>query len=138
MSAAAILWGIAVARLLAVDDEEEILVQIKHVAEELGIITQTLSDPLRFMTTFVRFKPDIVAMDLVMPEMDGIELIRWLSDVDYTGRLVVMSGFSDYQGMGVAIADAKHRMVVFSLPKPFRFSELRSALSNSRAPIEAI
>ena len=117
-------------RLLAIDDEEEILAHVKSVAEGLGIVTQTLSDTLRFMTTFVRFKPDIIALDLVMPDMDGVEIIRWLTDVDYSGRLIVISGYSDYRRMGVAIADARQRMVVSSLSKPFRLSELRAVLSD--------
>jgi CheY-like chemotaxis protein len=123
-----------VTRLLAVDDEEEILALIKGVAEGLGITTQILSDTPRFMTTFVRFKPDIVTLDLVMPQMDGIELINWLVDVDYTGRLVVTSGFSDYQRMGIALATARQRMVVSSLPKPFRFADLRAVLACAPIP----
>jgi len=35
------------------------------------------------MTTFVRFKPDIVVLDVVMKNVDGMEIIRWLADVDY-------------------------------------------------------
>jgi DNA-binding response OmpR family regulator len=125
-----------VTRLLAIDDEEEILAHVKSVAEGLGITTQTLSDTLRFMTTFVRFKPDIIALDLVMPDLDGVEIIRWLTDVDYSGRLIIISGYSDYRRMGVAMADARQRMVVSSLPKPFRLSELRAVLSHTPMLVE--
>jgi CheY-like chemotaxis protein len=75
-------------RVLAVDDEEQNLVLTQRVAEELGFATHTLSDAQRFMTTFVRFKPDIVVIDIVMPNMDGIEIIQWLKDVDYSGSLI--------------------------------------------------
>jgi hypothetical protein len=38
--------------------------------------------------------------------------------------------------MGVAMADARQRMVVSSLPKPFRLSELRAVLSNTPMLVE--
>jgi DNA-binding NtrC family response regulator len=120
-------------RVLVVDDTEDILNLAERVAQALGFTVATLSNTLQFMTTFVRFKPDIVLLDVVMPNIDGIEIIRWLSDVDYTGRLVIMSGFADYQRLAEAMADASQRMVVGSLPKPFRLDELRAALIGGTA-----
>src|SRR5215475_11679265 len=112
-------------RVLVVDDTDDILMLVKGVAERMGFVAETLNDSLRFMTTFVRFKPDIIVLDIVMPNIDGIEIIQWLTDVDYTGRLIIMSGFADYQRMAEALGDAGGRMPIVSLVKPFRIAELK-------------
>jgi DNA-binding NtrC family response regulator len=110
---------------------EDILRLVEGVAQQLGFTVATFSNTLQFMTTFVRFKPDIVALDLVMPNIDGIEIIQWLTDVDYTGRLIIMSGYADYRRLADAMANAKGRMTVTSLTKPFRLEDLRSSLSGT-------
>jgi CheY-like chemotaxis protein len=115
-------------RVLVVDDMDEILKLVREVAQGIGYVTETLNNTLRFRKTFVLFKPDIVLLDIIMPNIDGIEIIRWLIDVDYSGRLIIMSGYADYDRMAQMLADAPDRMTVTSLPKPFRIAELRAAL----------
>jgi len=126
------------ARVLVVDDTDDILSLVKRVAERMGFVTETLNNTLRFMTTFVRFKPDIVVLDIVMPNIDGIEIIQWLTDVGYTGRLVIISGYADYKRMAEALSDAGGRMPVMSLAKPFRIAELQAALRGEPFPDRAL
>ena len=121
-------------RVLVVDDTEDIVALVKTVTQRMGFVTETLNDTVRFMTTFVRFKPDIIVLDIVMPNIDGIELIQWLTDVGYTGRLIIMSGFADYQRMAEAIGGAGGRMAITSLAKPFRIAELKAALQGEAKP----
>jgi DNA-binding NtrC family response regulator len=116
-------------RVLVVDDTEEILNLVERAALQLGCTVATLSNTLTFMTTFVRFKPDIIMLDIVMPNVDGMEIIQWLADVDYTGRLIIMSGYANYGRLAAGLANASERMIVASLPKPFRLEDLRATLS---------
>lgn len=111
-----------------IDDSEEILTLVRGVAERIGFAADTLSNTQSFMKTFIRFKPDIVMLGIVMLDMDGIEIIQWLADVDYTGQLVVMFGHTDYGRIGKSLADVSGRMVVTPLPKPFRIDELEATL----------
>lgn len=121
-------------RVLVVDDTEDIVALVKTVTQRMGFVTQTLNDTVRFMTTFVRFKPDIIVLDIVMPNIDGIELTQWLTDVGYTGRLIIMSGFADHQRMAEAIGGAGGRIAITSLAKPFRIAELKAALQGEAKP----
>src|SRR5262245_58324708 len=121
-------------RVLVVDDTEDIVMLVKGVTQRMGFVTEALSNTLQFMTTFVRFKPDVIVLDIVMPNIDGIEIIQWLTDVDYTGRLVIMSGYADYQRMAEALGEANGRMPVTSLAKPFRIAELKAALQGEPRP----
>jgi two-component system response regulator TrcR len=121
-------------RVLVVDDTDDILMLVTGVARRMGLVTESLNNTLRFMTTFVRFKPDIVVLDIVMPNIDGIEIIQWLTDVDYTGRVITMSGYADYQRMAEALGDANGRMPIMSMAKPFRIAELQAALRGEPRP----
>jgi len=122
------------ARVLVVDDTDDILTLVQGVTQRMGFLTATLNDSTRFMTTFVRFKPDIIVLDIVMPNIDGIEIIHWLADVGFAGRLIVMSGYADGDRLGRALSDAGERMAIALLRKPFRIAELKAALGSEPGP----
>jgi DNA-binding response OmpR family regulator len=119
-------------RLLSVDDDESILSIINDVATGLGFEVATLSDSARFMTAYVRFKPHIITLDMMMPDMDGIEVIRWLSDVGSPARVIILSGHSTYLRLGGKLADARGTLSTALLRKPFALSDLRAALIGVR------
>jgi DNA-binding NtrC family response regulator len=122
------------ARVLVVDDNMDILTLVQGVAQRMGLFAVTLSNSLQFMTAFVRFKPDIVVLDMMMPDIGGIEIVHWLADVGYGGRLVIMSGYADYERLDRALADAGGQMTVTFLRKPFRIAGLKAALGGDPAP----
>jgi hypothetical protein len=49
--------------------------------------------------------------------------------VDYTGRVIVISGFHHYERMAMALSEASGRMSITALSKPFRIADLRRALT---------
>lgn len=117
------------ARVLAIDNDSQVLAVTSTIVQRAGHQVEGLSSSPQFMATFVRFKPDVIILDVLMPELDGIEIIHWLADVDYTGGLILISGEGRYLGMAVALASANDRMSVASLMKPFRASDLESTLA---------
>ena len=119
-------------RLLSVDDDERILSIIQDVATGLGFEVSTLSDSTRFMTAYVRVKPHIITLDMMMPDMDGIEVIRWLSDVGSTARVIILSGHSTFLRLGEKLANARGTLSTALLRKPFALSDLRAALTGVR------
>ena len=66
-------------RILAVDDEESNLLLLRRVLERAGY-TQVVAtaDPTRVPAMFAEQRPDLVLLDLHMPEMDGFELMERL------------------------------------------------------------
>jgi CheY-like chemotaxis protein len=65
-----------------------------------------------------------------MPEMDGIELIRWLGDVGCASRVILISGASlAYSKMATRLGEDGARMDMTSLRKPFWLADLRTALN---------
>jgi DNA-binding response OmpR family regulator len=119
-------------RLLAVDDDDSILPIIAEVGAGLGFEVETLLDSSRFMTTYVRVKPHVLTLDLMMPDMDGIEIIRWLSDIGSSTRVVILSGgHPTYVRLSDRLAQARGVLHAVQLRKPFALADLRAALIGS-------
>jgi DNA-binding response OmpR family regulator len=65
-------------RVLIVDDERELALAISAHLRGAGMLVECLSDPLAVMTVFEEFRPELVILDIHMPECSGIELARVL------------------------------------------------------------
>jgi CheY-like chemotaxis protein len=118
-------------RLLSVDDDVAVLAIINTVAAELGFEVESLSNSSRFMTTYVRIKPDVITLDLMMPDMDGIEVVRWLGDVGCTAKVIIVSGHSMFVQITQKLAAARGGLDTTVLQKPFSVTELRVALATA-------
>lgn len=120
-------------RLLSVDDDERILAVIADVASGLGFEVTLLSESARFMTTYVRLKPDVITLDIMMPDLDGIEVIRWLSDIGSPARVIIISGNPTFLRVGKKLADVRGALSTSMLTKPFALADLRNALTTAEA-----
>lgn len=64
------------ARIMAVDDDPQMLALLRCLLEPEDVCLSTLSDPLQFWETLEAFSPDLVVLDVDMPHLSGIELCR--------------------------------------------------------------
>ena len=65
-------------KILIVDDEEANLALLEAILEGTGTEIRTLDDSRQVEQVFAEFEPDIVLLDLHMPEPDGLEVLRRL------------------------------------------------------------
>ncbi|GBR76259.1 two-component system response regulator [Candidatus Termititenax persephonae] len=63
-------------KILIIDDEKSILFLSKAILVSAGYTVFTESDSTRAYATVLLTKPDLILMDIVMPEINGIELAR--------------------------------------------------------------
>ncbi len=85
-------------KILVVDDETEILELIKKSLERTGeFLVTTTSDPKAVHDLCRTFSPDLVVLDLVMPEMEGTQVVRALKDDLKTAgiRIIITSGLGE-------------------------------------------
>ncbi len=76
------------------------------------------------------FDPTTIVLDVVMPETDGIDLVNWLADRHYHGKLVIVTGFTPhYAEMTRTLSVAKGMTSVITLYKPVDLVKLRAALA---------
>lgn len=120
-------------RVLVVDDDLHVLRTFRAMLEQVGHQVETVNCGSRFMAAYVRMKPDVVVLDVVMPGVDGIELIQWLSDIGSEVKVVICSGspVGNFGEMAARFARAAGLANVRLLPKPFRLAALTSAISNA-------
>lgn len=117
-------------RLMVVDDSNMIRTRISRVVQNGGVAGISLVGLARNGAEAVRIaratRPEVVTMDLTMPEMDGVqcvaELIRMLPEV----QILVVSALND---KSTAIAALKLGARGF-VSKPFTDDELKLALLN--------
>jgi EAL domain-containing protein (putative c-di-GMP-specific phosphodiesterase class I)/signal transduction histidine kinase/ligand-binding sensor domain-containing protein/ActR/RegA family two-component response regulator len=122
-------------RLLILDDNEGVAESLATLVQDMGFAARITLTPADFFREVDRWKPTHVVVDLVMPLMDGVEVLRALGDGGYRGRTVVMSG------MGAKVLDAARRSgaahgleVGGVLEKPFRAHTVRNVLRKEVAP----
>lgn len=81
-------------RLLVLDDEVEILKVVERVAKKLDFHVKKTSAWRDFRKIYFPFDPDVVVLDMIMPERDGTEVAHWLAAQGFKGQLIVISGYN--------------------------------------------
>jgi DNA-binding NtrC family response regulator len=116
-------------KVLIVDDEIDIARFISRVAEDLGFESCVATDAEAFKESYDAFKPDIVVLDVVMPEVDGIELVKFLASRDCTSRILVISGYAQrYLNNAKALGEAFGLEFITAMAKPIDLPQLEEFL----------
>jgi DNA-binding response OmpR family regulator len=123
-------------RLLLIDDEPALAEFLARAAEESGFDPIVTGRDEEFRDAFIASRPDMVAVDLGMPGMDGVELLRFLADHQYDSPVLIVSGF-DHRVLDSAFRLGKELGLNMAGPveKPVRFEVLESLLSQLRSSL---
>lgn len=111
---------------LVVDDTPYIREDIKDILEEMGYVVYEAGDGLKAVELYKKINPEIVTMDINMPNMHGLEAAKTITNYDKNAKIMICStmvNFPNYQKMGVE-AGAKA-----FLPKPFTDEEFVNEFS---------
>ena len=121
-------------RLLLIDDEPALAEFLAQAARDSGFDPVITEQDQEFRDAFLADRPDMVALDLGMPGMDGVELIRFLADQDYDAPVLIVSGF-DRRVLESAfrLGEALGLNMKGPVEKPVRFEVLQDVLSQLRA-----
>jgi two-component system phosphate regulon response regulator PhoB len=63
-------------RILVLDDEPDVTELLEYKLEQEGYRVQVLNDPLEFVAKVREFEPDLMVLDIMMPELNGLQLCR--------------------------------------------------------------
>ncbi len=80
-------------RVLFVDDEPDVVEPLMEMARALGFGARLLEDGTSFQEAMASFGPTHVVLDLVMPQIDGIDILLALSRLEAPPRIIVMTGY---------------------------------------------
>jgi EAL domain-containing protein (putative c-di-GMP-specific phosphodiesterase class I)/ActR/RegA family two-component response regulator len=116
-------------RLLILDDERTVAQTVAFAAERHGFTVRLSDSAKEFFDEVARFSPSHIIIDLLMPGMDGVEVLRSLATMGCEANIIMMSG------MGAKVLESAQRAGIERglrisgiLPKPFKPAELRALL----------
>lgn len=123
-------------RLLLIDDEPVLADFIADAARSSGFEPVVASDDGQFRQEFNANRPNMVVLDLGMPGMDGVELLRFLAGEDYKSPVLIVSGF-DRRVLDSAfrLGEALGLNMAGPLEKPVRLERLEEMLGQLKATL---
>ncbi len=114
------------ATVLVVDDEERIRSSLCGILSDEGFRVVATGDALRVLDLIAREKPAVVLLDVWMPELDGIELLRRIKQHDPHTHVIMISGHANIQN---AVAATRLGAADF-IEKPFSVDGLLTSLGH--------
>ena len=84
-------------RILLIDDDKEILDILSLVLEDEGFIVELAKNGHEALEKLSLFKPDLITLDIKMPEMDGIETLKRIREIETHLPIVMCSAYGEYK-----------------------------------------
>jgi two-component system, OmpR family, response regulator len=118
-----------VPKIMIIDDDPSFGEFARKVAQGCGYEVSLAFDATCFPAEYAHRRPDLIMLDLQMPSIDGVELLRILAALGCTVPILVMSGF-DVKVVDTArrIGAARGLHMLGVLTKPIRAADLRVIL----------
>lgn len=114
-------------KIFIADDEELVRCGLKVLLnwEELGFsVCAEASDGQQAFESILSLKPDLVLLDINMPKLDGLEVIKLAAEHHFDGKFIILSGFSDFK----YAKEAMQYGVNYYITKPIDKAELQKAV----------
>ena len=112
-------------RVLVVDDAAFMRMMVKDILSKNGYeIVGEAENGMKALEKYQELKPDLVTMDITMPEMDGITAVKEIKKVD-PGAKVVMCSAMGQQAMVIEAIQAGARDFIV---KPFQSDRVLEAI----------
>ncbi|MGC4092695.1 MAG: PAS domain S-box protein [Polyangiaceae bacterium] len=121
---------VAPCRVLVVDDEPLVRSHLRHLLTQHGFTVDEAADGGAGLAAILRSPPDVVLLDTMLPDLDGVDVVRRLRASGLEVPVVLCSGDLDAareRGLEPGIVQGM-------LQKPFIGSQLLDAIENARGP----
>lgn len=111
-------------KVLAIDDENDILLIIKSALHGEGYDVVTATNGYDGLALAEDAAPDLIILDIMMPEMDGFEVLKQLKENEKTAQIpiVILTGMSSKE----KIREAIDKGIDYYIVKPFDYQDLVS------------
>lgn len=113
------------ARILIVDDAAFMRMMIKDILEKNGFeVVGEANNGIKAVELYKKEKPDIVTMDITMPDMDGIEAVKAIKEFDPAAKVIMCSAM----GQQTMVMDAIRAGARDFIVKPFQPDRVLEAI----------
>lgn len=113
------------ARILIVDDAAFMRMMIKDILEKNGFqVVGEANNGLKAVELYKKERPDVVTMDITMPDMDGIEAVKAIKAFDPAAKIIMCSAMGQQTMVMDAIKAGARDFIV----KPFQPDRVLEAI----------
>jgi CheY-like chemotaxis protein len=93
-------------KILVVDDEKNILKLYKAELEDEGYTVVTANSGREALDIYEQEKPDIITLDIMMPEMDGIQVLRQIKQKTPDIPIIMLTAYDYRDDFSVWVSDS--------------------------------
>jgi two-component system sensor histidine kinase/response regulator len=108
-------------RIVVIDDDYAMRLSCRQILTKSGLAVETYEDGAQGLAGVAEVRPSVAVVDLKMPGLSGLDVIRRLHEIDPDLVVIVITG---YATVGTAVEALQTGAYDF-LPKPFKPDELR-------------
>lgn len=114
-------------KVLVVDDSTTVAKQLTKILEESGRyqVVAHAADGLDAIKQFKALKPDLVCMDVVMPNLDGMQAVRMIRQIDANAKVIMVSSVG---GVAEKVTECLKAGAVNVVSKPFDAAKVLAVL----------
>lgn len=125
-------------RIVILDDEPDVARTVAMVVESVGLQPLITPTAEAFFAEIDNRMPEFIALDLVMPDMDGVEVMRRLAERQCSAHVIVISGLGGRVLGAAELSALEHGLNILGvLAKPFSSRQLRDLLIQARPSVPA-
>ncbi|MED3947928.1 response regulator [Priestia aryabhattai] len=111
-------------KILIVDDQYGIRILLTEVLQKEGYTTFQAANGFQAIDITKEQAPDLVLLDMKIPGMDGIEILKRLKQYDETIKVIIMTAYGELD----MIQEAKDLGALTHFAKPFDIDEIRKVV----------
>ena len=116
-------------KILVVDDDTFIANILKRIVEKLGCDVKCIHDGNEVGNALIAYEPDVIFLDLILPGIDGVEIIRNLGQAGCKSKIVLMSGLDKRTLASVSLGAKQNSLdVIDAITKPFAPGQVEGIL----------
>ncbi|MBF0190972.1 MAG: response regulator [Magnetococcales bacterium] len=115
--------------ILIVDDEQRLVNLLCRVLQDAGYTLATASNGVEALQVYQAVQPRLVISDIIMPDMDGIDLIQHIQSIHQEQKIIAMSGGNAQLAMDFVLKLTRMFGVVHVLQKPFTNRKILDAVA---------
>ena len=82
------------ARILVIDDDEQLLLLVRQALQREGYDVLSTADGPQGIEIYKRENPDLVLLDIGLPTMDGIEVLKAIRSFDGDAKVIVFTAYA--------------------------------------------
>ena len=120
--------------ILIVDDNVQFGRVLTRICAGMGHTVAQVENPWEIFGAYAARMPDVIFLDIFMPEFNGIEVARWLVDRQFDGKLVFMTGYHpDFLTAACSSVGQQIDAQITTLAKPARVAQIQEVIGGARA-----